>query len=166
MSAFLDVGDDDAVGVAQRAVADACAAEGIELAGWRPVPVDETHLGAAARVDQPSLWHGILQRPDDVDDVDAERRAYRARRRAEAICREARVRHYFASFSFVTVTYKALVLSDRLAAFYPDLADDEFERVAGDLPQPLLDEHHSGVGARAAVPSPVPQRRDQHRARQ
>jgi glutamate synthase (ferredoxin) len=126
VSAFLDVGDDDAVGVAQSAVVDACAAEGIELAGWRAVPVDETHLGAAARVDQPSLWHGILQRPDDVDDVDAERRAYRARRRAEATCREAHVRHYFASFSFVTVTYKALVLSDRLAAFYPNLADDEF----------------------------------------
>jgi glutamate synthase domain-containing protein 2/glutamate synthase domain-containing protein 1/glutamate synthase domain-containing protein 3 len=126
VSAFLDVAADDAVRVAQGAVADACAAEGIELAGWRPVPIDESHLGAAARSDQPSLWHGIMLRPDGVDDVDAERRAYRARRRAEATCREARVRHYFASFSFVTVTYKALVISDRLAAFYPDLADDEF----------------------------------------
>jgi glutamate synthase (ferredoxin) len=126
VSAFLPVDDADAVRVAQGAVADACAAEGIELAGWRPVPIDESHLGAAARVDQPSFWHGILLCPDGVDDVEAERRAYRARRRAEATCREARVRHYFASFSFVTITYKALVLSDRLAAFYPDLADEEF----------------------------------------
>jgi glutamate synthase domain-containing protein 2/glutamate synthase domain-containing protein 1/glutamate synthase domain-containing protein 3 len=126
VSAFLDVAADDAVRVAQGAVADACAAEGIELAGWRPVPIDESQLGAAALSDQPSLWHGIMLRPDGVDDVDAERRAHRARRRAEATCREARVRHYFASFSFVTVTYKALVISDRLAAFYPDLADDEF----------------------------------------
>jgi glutamate synthase domain-containing protein 2/glutamate synthase domain-containing protein 1/glutamate synthase domain-containing protein 3 len=126
VSAFLDLSDDDAVRVAQDAVADACAAEDIELAGWRPVPIDESHLGAAARSDQPSLWHGILVRPDALEDVEAERRAYRARRRAEELCREARVRHYFASFSFVTVTYKALVLSDRLAAFYPDLADEEF----------------------------------------
>jgi glutamate synthase domain-containing protein 2/glutamate synthase domain-containing protein 1/glutamate synthase domain-containing protein 3 len=126
VSAFLALDDDDAVSIAQRAVADACAAEGIEVAGWRPVPTDESHLGAAARVGQPSLWHGILLRPDGVDDVEAERRAYRARRRSEATCREARVRHYFASFSFVTVTYKALVLSDRLAAFYPDLAAGEF----------------------------------------
>jgi glutamate synthase (ferredoxin) len=126
VSAFLALDDDDAVRVAQSAVADACTAEGIELVGWRPVPIDESHLGAAARVGQPSLWHGILLRPDGVDDVEAERRAYRARRRVEATCREARVRHYFASFSFLTVTYKALVLSDRLAAFYPDLADDEF----------------------------------------
>ncbi len=126
VSAFLPLSDDDAVRVAQDAVADACSAEGIELAGWRPVPIDESHLGAAARVDQPSFWHGILVRPEGVDDVEAERQAYRARRRAEATCREARVRHYFASFSFVTVTYKALVLSDRLAAFYPDLADSDF----------------------------------------
>ena len=82
VSAFLDVSDDDAVRVAQGAAADACAAEGIELAGWRPVPIDESHLGAAARSDQPSLWHGIMLRPAGVDDVDAERRAYRARRRA------------------------------------------------------------------------------------
>ncbi|HYV58570.1 MAG TPA: glutamate synthase subunit alpha, partial [Acidimicrobiia bacterium] len=126
VTAFLDLTDDDAVRVAKGAVEDACAAEGIEVAGWRPVPVDESHLGAAARADQPSLWHGILQCPDGVDEAEAERRAYRARRRAEATCREARVRHYFASFSFITVTYKALVLSDRLAAFYPDLADSEF----------------------------------------
>jgi len=126
VSAFLDGSDDDAVRIAHGAVADACAAEGVDLAGWRPVPIDESHLGAAAHRDRPSLWHGILLRPRDVDDADAERRAYRARRRAEAMCREARVRHYFASFSFVTVTYKALVLSDRLADFYPDLGDDEF----------------------------------------
>ncbi|HMG26196.1 MAG TPA: glutamate synthase-related protein [Acidimicrobiia bacterium] len=126
VSTFLALDDDSAVQVTKDAVADACAAEGIEVAGWRRVPVDESHLGAAARADQPSLWHGILQRPPGVDDVESERRAYRARRRAETTCREARVRHYFASFSFVTVTYKALVISDRLAAFYPDLADSEF----------------------------------------
>jgi glutamate synthase (ferredoxin) len=126
VSAFLPLSDDDAVRIAQDAVAAACAAEGIELAGWRQVPIDESHLGAAARVDQPSFWHGVLLRPDGVDDIEAERCAYRARRRAEATCREARVRHYFSSFSFATVTYKALVLSDRLAAFYPDLADNDF----------------------------------------
>ena len=67
-----------------------------------------------------------LVEEDGIDDVDAERRAYRTRRQAETTCREARARHYFARFSFVTVTYKALVLSDRLASFYPDLADHEF----------------------------------------
>jgi glutamate synthase (ferredoxin) len=36
------------------------------------------------------------------------------------------VRHYFASWSFATVNYKALVISDRLAPFYPDLGAVDF----------------------------------------
>src|SRR5690606_23527180 len=67
-----------------------------------------------------------LVRPEDVDPIEAERRAFRARRRAEARCRELGVRHYFASWSFSTVTSKALVISDRLVDFYPDLAADDF----------------------------------------
>src|SRR5690606_3326641 len=92
---------------------------------WRDVPFDEAHLGAAARDDLPALAHAILQRPSDVDDTEAERRALRARRRAEAECSAAGVRLYFASWSFSTITYKALVISDRLQPFYPDLAADD-----------------------------------------
>ena len=72
-----------------------------------------------------------------------------------------------ASFSFATVTYKALVLSDRLALLLPrPRVGDEFDAPARGLPQPLLHEHHAGLGAGPAVPHAVPQRRDQHRPRQ
>jgi len=124
--AFLDLHDDGAVRTAQAAVAEACEAEGIELAGWRSVPIDESHIGAQAKADLPALLQAIILRPAGADDGDAERRAYRARRRAEARCREEDVRHYFASWSFATVNYKALVISDRLAGFYPDLDAPDF----------------------------------------
>ncbi len=124
--AFFDRDDTRAVGWAQAAVADACAAEGLELAGWRDVPIDESHLGPHALSDLPTLTQGLLLHPDGMDGADAERRAFRARRRAETACRAEGVRHYFASFSFRTITYKALVLSDRLALFYPDLGDTAF----------------------------------------
>ena len=123
--AFLDC-DDAARATAQAAVVDACEVEGLEFVGWRDVPTDESQLGDHARRDQPAFVQGFVLRPDGVDDAAAERLAFRARRRAEATSREADVRHYFASWSFATVTYKALVLSDRLADFYPDLADDAF----------------------------------------
>ncbi len=126
VSAFLATDDDDARRTAEAAVAEACAVEEIELADWRSVPIDESHIGAQARADLPALRHGILVRPDGVDDAEAERRCYRARRRAEARCREEQVRHYFASWSFSTVNYKALVISDRLAGFYPDLQAADF----------------------------------------
>jgi glutamate synthase (ferredoxin) len=126
VSAFFDLDGDAAVRTAQAAVAEASEAEGLELAGWRPVPIDESHVGERARSDLPGMWHAVVLRPGDVDDAEAERRAYRARRRAEARCRDEDVRHYFASWSFATVNYKALVISDRLANFYPDLEADDF----------------------------------------
>ena len=165
VSAFLDVGDDDAVRVAETAVADACAAEGHRAGrvACRPDRRDAARRGGAGR---PARRSGtaILLRPDDVDDADAERaRVPRppaggappaARRTCATTSRASRSS---------TVTYKALVISDRLAAFYPDLAADDFGASLGDLPQPLLDEHDAGVGAGPAVPHAVPQRRDQHR---
>jgi glutamate synthase (ferredoxin) len=123
VAAFLDRRDGAARRRAQDAVVDACVEEGLEVVTWRDVPIDESHLGAAARDDLPALLHAVITRPAGVDEDEAERRALRARRRAEAACLAAGVRHYFASWSFSTVTYKALVISDRLASFYPDLAD-------------------------------------------
>ncbi|HEY8216045.1 MAG TPA: glutamate synthase-related protein [Acidimicrobiia bacterium] len=123
VSAFFDLSDAAARQRAQDAVRDACAEEGLDLVCWREVPIDVSHLGAAARNDLPALLHAVLERPADVDGDEAERRALRARRRAEAACAAAGVRHYFASWSFSTITYKALVISDRLSSFYPDLAD-------------------------------------------
>ena len=142
VTAFLDLHDDTARKAAQQAVADACAAEGLDLLGWRDVPFDEALLGAAAQRSLPAIVQGLLARaggpgvagvsPGGIDEpgadeVETERRCYRARRRAEAACREAGVRHYFASWSFATVVYKALVMSDKLAGFYPDLAAGDFE---------------------------------------
>jgi glutamate synthase (ferredoxin) len=111
---------------AKEMVGAACEAEGLELATWRMVPIDETVLGERARVGQPLIEQAIVIRPEGSDEDDGERRAFRARRRAENQARDAGVRLYFASFSFRTVTYKGLCAADRLADFYPDLADERY----------------------------------------
>jgi glutamate synthase domain-containing protein 2/glutamate synthase domain-containing protein 1/glutamate synthase domain-containing protein 3 len=128
---FLD-GRDDADGeasrlVAEKALLDACAAEDIELLGWREVPVDDDAIGRIARSAEPWLTQAILRRPAGVDDREAERAAYRARRRAERVCQDAGVRFYAASLSFLTVTYKAMADADQLDAFYDDLRDPRFD---------------------------------------
>ena len=124
--AFLDLEDADARRAAQDAVAQACEAEDLELVGWRDVPIDEAQIGAAARADLPAMMQALVLRPAEVTVEEAERRAFRVRRRADALCRLAGVRHYFASCSFSLVTYKALVISDRLALFFPDLGAADF----------------------------------------
>ncbi|MGL6279328.1 MAG: class II glutamine amidotransferase, partial [Gaiella sp.] len=96
-------------------VEEACRAEGLEPAGWREVPHEVAALGSTATASMPSIVQLVLA---PCDAADAELRAHRARRRAEAVAGV-----YVASLSFRTVTYKALCAATQLASFYPDLAD-------------------------------------------
>jgi glutamate synthase (ferredoxin) len=96
----------------------ACAAEGIEAFGWRPVPVQPFALGDRAVASAPRIEQLVLRRPFGVTVDEAERSAWRARKRVERT-RGA----YVCSLSFRTVTYKALCAADQLAEFYPDLRD-------------------------------------------
>ncbi len=105
---------------ARSAIEAACAAEGIEPAGWRDVPVDPAALGEAARASMPRIEQLVLRRPLGATAEEAELRAYRARKRAEAAGGA-----YVASLSFRTITYKALCAADQLARFYGDLADPD-----------------------------------------
>ena len=96
-------------------VEDACRAEGLEPAGWRSVPTRTGALGITALASLPRIEQLLLAPSEQPD---AERRAYRARRRAERVAGV-----YVASLSFRTVTYKALCAAGQLARFYPDLED-------------------------------------------
>jgi glutamate synthase (ferredoxin) len=98
-----------------------CRAEGIDVAGWRDVPRDVDALGPQARASAPGIEQAILV-PPAVDADELERRAFRARKRIEALGGP-----YVASLSFRTVTYKALCAADHLADFYLDLSDSRFD---------------------------------------
>jgi len=96
-------------------VEDACRAEGLEPAGWRSVPTRTAALGVTSLASLPRIEQLLLA---PCPHPDAERRAYRTRRRAERFPGV-----YVVSLSFRTVTYKALCAAGQLARFYPDLAD-------------------------------------------
>ncbi len=111
----------------RRIVGTACRMEGIDVLGWRDVPVYPQALGDRARRLMPRIMHGFLARHDDMPKPEAEHRAFRARKRAERTIRSEGRRLYFPSFSFMTINYKALVAADQLGEFYPDLSHPEFE---------------------------------------
>ncbi len=108
---------------ARVALERALAAEGLQLERWRSVPVDPEALGDQARASMPLIEQALFRAPGRDGDQ-AERRCFRAGRRATAEARAAGARLYLASCSTRTVTYKALCAADQLAAFYADLADE------------------------------------------
>ena len=99
------------------AVEDACRAEGLQPRRLARGPIRTAALGVTALASLPRIDQLLLAPSEHPD---AERRAYRARRRAERVPGV-----YVASLSFRTVTYKALCAAAQLVRFYPDLEDPE-----------------------------------------
>ena len=125
--AFLS-GREDAAGDADRrdartCVEDGLVASGLEVLGWREVPVEPAALGDLARQAMPRIEQCLFARPAELDAAGAERRAYLARKRAERDAATVGARLYIASASFRTIVYKAMSAADQLAAFYPDLGE-------------------------------------------
>ncbi len=107
-------------------VEGAIGASGMQVVGWRAVPIDPESLGARARETMPAIWHGLVENPG-LDADEWERRLYLARRRAEQNAEEHSVRMYIASCSSRTLVYKGLMAGTRLADFYLDLRDPACE---------------------------------------
>ena len=107
---------------AKGVVAEAVEARGLELLGWRKVPVDVASLGERAQATMPGIWHGLIARPD-LDPDEFERRLYSVRRRAEQRADAEGIRLYLPSLSSRTLVYKGFMAGTRLADFYLDLQD-------------------------------------------
>jgi glutamate synthase (ferredoxin) len=126
--AFLPPGIDGGEPIraaARRALEDACLHEGIGIAAWREVPVDRSALGERAQRLAPHIEQALLLRSTSVPVDEAERRAFRARKRFARTVSTRSIPAYLASMSFKTVTYKALCAAEQLGAFYSDLTDPD-----------------------------------------
>ncbi len=101
----------------------ACVVEGLDLLGWRAVPIDAAALGTRAQSTMPGIEQAIIGSPHHVATEELERRCFRARKHAEAAARHRDIRLYVGSMSFQTITYKAMCAAEQLSAFYADLRD-------------------------------------------
>ena len=101
---------------------EACAASGLAVVGWRPVPLDPSVLGGQALETLPGIEQ-LLIMPDGLRGADYDRALYLARRRAERTYRDEAIDCYIVSMSARTVVYKGLMVAPQLAEFFPDLGD-------------------------------------------
>ncbi|MCH7225283.1 glutamate synthase large subunit [Haloferula sp. A504] len=101
-------------------------ARGIEVIGWRAVPLDPDALGQLARRTQPVIEQLLMKRPGGWDGDHFERQLFLCRRRIEIEMREVDG-FYIPSFSGRLISYKGLAMPAALRAFYKDLQDSDFE---------------------------------------
>src|SRR5579859_440085 len=111
---------------ARPVVAEMLAASGLQLVDWRAVPLEVDSLGQRARETMPTIWHGLIAKPD-LDPDRLEHRLYLARRQIEKRAQAEGIRMYVPSCSSRTVVYKGLMAGTRLADFYIDLQDPACE---------------------------------------
>ncbi|MFL5824988.1 MAG: glutamate synthase large subunit [Thermoleophilaceae bacterium] len=99
------------------------AGEGMQVLGWRDVPVDSSVPGPSAREVEPVIRQVFIA--TDLEDQDAfERKLYVARRQIE---RSAQEDVAIPSFSSRTLVYKGMLTSPQLRRYYPDLNDERIK---------------------------------------
>ena len=121
--------DESLRGSIEAAYEDAARQEGLEVIGWRDVPVDTEVLGESVKVTEPVHRQCFIARGADMADDDTfERKLFVARKvasnRIRAEHAEAAADYYPVSCSSRTIVYKALTLADGLSQYFKDLQDE------------------------------------------
>lgn len=98
--------------------------EGLELLGYREVPVYPEVLGGRAKECMPHIVQAFIKKPQDVQKgLDFDRRLYIARR----VFEQSNDNTYVVSMSSRTIVYKGMFLVGQLRTFFADLQDADYE---------------------------------------
>jgi glutamate synthase (NADPH) large chain len=112
---------------ARAALAAQLLRQGLELAGWRALPVGREACGAQALRSLPLIEQVFVNcRVAQMDEAAFNRRLYMARRLTEKALQADEV-FYIPSLNASTIVFKGMVMPQYLAQFYPDLADPRLE---------------------------------------
>ena len=106
-------------------IARIAAEEGLQVLGWRELPINPTGLGVTARSVMPEFHQVFLSGLQAENGLVLERMAFCLRKRAEHT-----LPLYFPSLSAQTIVYKGMLTTGQLEDFFPDLSD---ERVVSPL---------------------------------
>jgi len=117
--------DEGLASAARKVIDQAIEETGLDVAGWREVPLDPSVCGEQALATLPKIEQVFVNAPDGMPRGRFNRRLFLARRRAEN--READTETYIASLSSVTISYKGMIMPSSLPDFYLDLKDPRLE---------------------------------------
>ncbi|MFC4174713.1 glutamate synthase large subunit [Microvirga sp. GCM10011540] len=124
--------DPEGFALVEEIVTKAIADEGLQLLGWRDVPVDSSDLGESVKASEPQHRQIFVGKGKGMDDQETfERRLFLARKvisNAVYDMKDPRTAGYYpVCLSSRTVVYKGMVLVGQLGGYYKDLQDPRFE---------------------------------------
>jgi glutamate synthase (NADPH/NADH) large chain len=98
----------------------------LKVLGWRDVPVKIEYLGEMALSTMPKIRQVFVTDAEGAEAGSMERRLYLARKQFERAHERGDVDGYVCSLSTQTIVYKAMCTGTDLAAFFPDLASEDY----------------------------------------
>src|SRR5215211_1484793 len=124
--------DPDGLRIVEEMIAKAVAEEGLQLLGWRDVPVDNADLSESVKAAEPRHRQIFIGKGKGMDDREVfERRLFLARKVISNVVynlKDPRTAGYYpVSLSSRTIVYKGMVLVTQLGGYYKDLQDPRFE---------------------------------------
>eukprot|EP00262_Sarcandra_glabra_P009426 TRINITY_DN2380_c0_g1_i2.p1 TRINITY_DN2380_c0_g1~~TRINITY_DN2380_c0_g1_i2.p1 ORF type:complete len:1655 (+),score=354.53 TRINITY_DN2380_c0_g1_i2:80-4966(+) len=118
--------DDKYMQEAKTVVLNTFKQEGLEVLGWRPVPVNMSVVGYYAKETMPNIQQIFVKvlKEESIDDI--ERELYICRKLIERAAKSEKWGDelYFSSLSNQTIVYKGMLRSEILGQFYLDLQSD------------------------------------------
>ncbi|MDH3635723.1 MAG: glutamate synthase large subunit [Gammaproteobacteria bacterium] len=123
---------DDETETSQAVISEKIADHGLEVAGWREMPIDKSACGEEALQSLPAIYHVYVNAPDELSRAEFNRSLYLARRaagKAFEAQENSRIEEYYyiSSMSNDVLSYKGLITPENLPIFYPDLSDPALE---------------------------------------
>ena len=100
--------------------------QGLQILGWREVPVDTSNLGAIAATTQPKIKQIFIEKGNnELTDLEFNAKLFAARKISEHTITKSKISEsnyfYLSSLSTTTLIYKGLLMPEDMGGFYVDL---------------------------------------------
>ncbi|WP_029035413.1 glutamate synthase large subunit [Salinimicrobium terrae] len=103
--------------------------QGLDIIGWREVPVDHSCLGSIAALTEPNVQQLFISKGDDISATEFNARLFTARKIAEHKIEHSELSEafyfYVSSLSTNTIIYKGLLMPEDINIYYRDLDDPD-----------------------------------------
>ena len=103
--------------------------QGLNILGWRTVPVDSSSLGEIALASEPNIEQVFIGKSEDTSELDFKAKLYTARKISEHAISGSKISEssyfYIPSLSITTLIYKGIIMPEDIESYFTDLQQED-----------------------------------------